>query len=161
MTVLERTRTPRWTRYLSCCTDDACDHRFLADFDLLRRKGTLVVIGNASGPPDPISPLKLSAKNLRLLRPRYAWFSRFLCGRLAHRFLRASVFNYVTTPEEAYPYVKEVFDGLVSGLFKVRICSVYPFTVEGVRDAQKEITTPGGKLAGKILIKVSEEESKL
>ena len=71
------------------------------------------------------------------------------------------MFNYVTTPEEAYPYVKEVFDGLVSGLFKVRICSVYPFTVEGVRDAQTEITTPGGKLAGKILIKVSEEESKL
>ena len=45
-------------------------YRFLADFDLLRRKGTLVALGNASGPPDPVSPLKLSAKNLKLLRPR-------------------------------------------------------------------------------------------
>ncbi len=46
---------------------------FLANFDLLRRKGTLVAVGNASGPPDPISPLKLSPKNIKLVRPRYAY----------------------------------------------------------------------------------------
>lgn len=44
--------------------------RFWSDFDMLRRKGTLVAIGNASGPPDPVSPLKLSAKNLKLVRPK-------------------------------------------------------------------------------------------
>lgn len=43
---------------------------FLANFELLRRKGTLVCVGNASGAPDPISPLKLAAKNLKLARPR-------------------------------------------------------------------------------------------
>lgn len=49
------------------CTDSSC--RFLANFDLLRRKGTLVAVGNASGAPDPVSPLKLAPKNLKLLRP--------------------------------------------------------------------------------------------
>ena len=45
--------------------------RFMANFDLVRRKGTLVSVGNASGAVDPIPPLKLSAKNLKLVRPRY------------------------------------------------------------------------------------------
>ena len=48
---------------------------FLANFELLRRKGTLVAVGNASGAPDPISPLALSPKNLRLLRPRSVAFA--------------------------------------------------------------------------------------
>ncbi|KAJ3558781.1 hypothetical protein NM688_g722 [Phlebia brevispora] len=109
---------------------------FLADFDLLRRKGTLVVVGNASGPPDPVSPLKLSAKNLKLVRPRMG--------------------TYIATPEEAHHYTQEFFKAVQSGLFKPRIVNVYPFTADGVRDAQKEITTPGGKLAGKILIKIAD-----
>ncbi|PSS36821.1 hypothetical protein PHLCEN_2v1365 [Hermanssonia centrifuga] len=96
---------------------------FLSDFDILRRKGTLVAIGNASGPPDPISPLKLSAKNLKLVRPR--------------------VDNYIVTPEETHHYSKEAFD-------------VYPFTAEGVQGVQRELTTPAGKLAGKILIKIAD-----
>ena len=68
-----------------------------------------------------------------------------------------SVFGYVTTPEEANHYVPEVWGAVKSGLFKIRIVTLHPFTAEGLRDAQKEITTPGGKLAGKILLKVSEE----
>ena len=51
-------------------TDGSCDHvSFLANFDVLRRKGTLVCVGNASGPPEAISPLKLAPKNLKLVRP--------------------------------------------------------------------------------------------
>ena len=42
---------------------------FDADFKMLRRKGTLVSVGNASGPVPPFPPLKLSEKNLKLLRP--------------------------------------------------------------------------------------------
>lgn len=108
---------------------------FLGDFDMLRRKGTLVCVGNASGAPDPVSPLKLSAKNLKLVRP--------------------SMPNYIVTPEEADHYAKELWAAVKSGLFKVRIESVYPFTTEGVRDAQRELTTPGGKLTGKILISIA------
>ncbi len=131
-----------------------CRCRFLADFDILRRKGTLVAIGNASGPPDPISPLKLSAKNLKLLRPRQGLITSSLIVRVPNRLF--SMGNYITTPEEAHHYSQEVYNALKSGLFKIRICSVYPFTAEGVQDAQREITTPGGKLAGKILIKIAD-----
>lgn len=49
---------------LRCCS-------FMANFDLVRRKGTLVNVGNASGAVEPIAPLKLSPKNLKLVRPRY------------------------------------------------------------------------------------------
>ncbi|KAI0340769.1 NAD-P-binding protein [Trametopsis cervina] len=110
---------------------------FLANFDLLRRKGTLVAVGNASGPPDPISPLKLSAKNLRLLRPNMG--------------------KYMETEEEAHYYWQELANALKSGLFKPRIEKVFPFTAEGVQAAQTELATPGNKIAGKLLIKIGEE----
>ncbi|EKM61571.1 uncharacterized protein PHACADRAFT_248256 [Phanerochaete carnosa HHB-10118-sp] len=110
---------------------------FLPNFDLLRRKGTLVAIGNASGAPDPISPLKLSAKNITLIRP--------------------SVFGYIVTPDEADYYLGELWQAIRSGLFKIRIHRVFPFTAEGVREAHQEINTPGSSLTGKLLIKISEE----
>ncbi|KAJ4470795.1 hypothetical protein J3R30DRAFT_3530511 [Lentinula aciculospora] len=44
---------------------------FEMDFKLLMRKGTLVSVGNASGAVLPFSPLKLMAKNLKLVRPSY------------------------------------------------------------------------------------------
>lgn len=47
-------------------------YRFDNDFKLLRRKGTLVSVGNASGAVPPFPPLKLAEKNIRLLRPTYA-----------------------------------------------------------------------------------------
>lgn len=110
---------------------------FMANFDLVRRKGTLINVGNASGAVEPISPLKLAPKNLKLVRP--------------------SMQNYITLPEEADHYSKELWQCIANGTFKIRICEVYPFSTEGVRDAQKELTTPGGKLAGKILLKIADE----
>ena len=65
--------------------------------------------------------------------------------------------NYIVTPEEADHYSKELWDALKSGLFKVRIVGVYPFSTEGAREAQKDLTTPGGKIAGKIIIKIADE----
>lgn len=38
---------------------------FDMDFDLVRRKGTIVTLGNASGPVAPFAPLKLGPKNLK------------------------------------------------------------------------------------------------
>jgi NADPH2:quinone reductase len=40
-----------------------------SNFDLLKRKGTLVSIRNASGPVPPFAPLKLVVKNLKFVRP--------------------------------------------------------------------------------------------
>lgn len=65
--------------------------------------------------------------------------------------------NYITLPEEADHYSKELWQCITNGTFKIRICEVYPFSTEGVREAQKELTTPGGKLAGKILLKIADE----
>ena len=65
--------------------------------------------------------------------------------------------HYITTGEESDHYTNELWSLLESGVFKVRICSTYPFTAQGAQDAQKELTTPGGKLAGKIIIKISED----
>lgn len=65
--------------------------------------------------------------------------------------------NYITTPEEANYYSKELWDTIRSGVFKLRISSVYPFSAEGAQEAQKELTTPGGKTAGKILLKIADE----
>ena len=54
--------------------------RFMANFDLVRRKGTLVNVGNASGPVPPFPPLKLVEKNVKLLRPSYVPKLRVVCG---------------------------------------------------------------------------------
>ena len=63
----------------------------------------------------------------------------------------------MVTQEETEHYLAELWQALRSGLFKSRIERVYPFTTEGVREAQTELTTPGGTLAGKILLKIAEE----
>ncbi|KAG7451752.1 NAD(P)-binding protein [Guyanagaster necrorhizus] len=99
---------------------------------LLRRKGTLVSVGNASGAVPPKSPLVLTSGNFALLRPTMG--------------------NYIVTPEEKYHYTTGVFDLIAKGVFKINIFKEYPFTAESVRQAQKDLT--GGKTIGKLLIKV-------
>lgn len=46
---------------------DVC--RFDNNFKLIRRKGTIVSVGNASGAVEPFAPLRLVEKNVKLLRP--------------------------------------------------------------------------------------------
>jgi len=110
---------------------------FMNNFKLVRRKGTLISVGNASGPVEPIAPLQLVAKNLKLVRP--------------------SMVNYIVTPEESQHYGEELFKEVTLGHMKVNIFGVYPFSTEGVRQAQTDLTTRGGKVAGKLLIKIADE----
>ncbi|CAK5264327.1 unnamed protein product, partial [Mycena citricolor] len=42
---------------------------FDSNFVMLKRKGTLVSVGNASGAVPPMAPLRLVEKNLKLVRP--------------------------------------------------------------------------------------------
>ena len=60
--------------------------------------------------------------------------------------------NYVTEPEEAVYYGKKVFELIENGTFKTNIFKEYPFTAEGVRQAQIDLT--GGKTTGKLIVKV-------
>lgn len=69
-------------------------------------------------------------------------------------FLSNRMSNYVFTPEEAAHYGKVLFDLVESGELKIKIYNEYPFTVEGVRQAQSDLTAAGGKTTGKLLIKV-------
>ncbi|GAA6009436.1 hypothetical protein JCM10207_003779 [Rhodosporidiobolus poonsookiae] len=106
---------------------------FDVDFDLLRRKGTLVSIGNASGPVAPFAPLKLGPKNLKVLRP---------------------VLNqYVHTQEEFQTYATELFHLIEQGVLNLAVHGEYPLTTEGVRQTQIDITSR--KTSGKLLVKVA------
>ncbi|KAL8283230.1 hypothetical protein RQP46_006008 [Phenoliferia psychrophenolica] len=103
---------------------------FDADFDILRRKGTLVTLGNASGPVPPFAPLKLGAKNLKVCRP---------------------VLNqYVHTHAEFTAYTTELFKIHKAGDLKLSVHGEYPLTTEGVKQSQADITSR--KTSGKLLI---------
>jgi hypothetical protein len=45
------------------------------NFGLIRRKGTIVSLGNASCAMPPFAPLKLAPKNLKVLHPVYVFSS--------------------------------------------------------------------------------------
>ncbi|GAA5889742.1 hypothetical protein JCM6882_004307 [Rhodosporidiobolus microsporus] len=107
---------------------------FDVDFDLLRRKGTLVTLGNASGPVAPFAPLKLGPKNLKVCRP---------------------VLNqYVHTQDEFQSYSTELFDLIKKGVLNLSVHGEYPLTTEGVRQTQIDITSR--KTSGKLLVKVAD-----
>ncbi|KAI0050622.1 NAD-P-binding protein [Auriscalpium vulgare] len=108
---------------------------FEDDFKYIKRKGTIVSFGNASGPVPPVPLFKLTEKNVKLLRP--------------------TAVNWVTNVEERDRYSAELFKLVASGELKINIFQDYPFTAEGVRQAQSDLTT--GKTTGKLLIKVADE----
>jgi len=58
----------------------------------------------------------------------------------------------MTTPEEIEHYSQYTFGLIASGAIKVNIWKEYPFTAEGVKEAQTALVE--GKSTGKILIKI-------
>jgi NADPH2:quinone reductase len=63
--------------------------------------------------------------------------------------------NYVYTPEEAAHYGQVLFGLIEHEGLKIQIYDEYPFTTEGVQQAQSDLTVAGGKTAGKLLIQVA------
>ncbi|KDQ63083.1 hypothetical protein JAAARDRAFT_29081 [Jaapia argillacea MUCL 33604] len=108
---------------------------FEANFKMIKRKGTIVSLGNASGAVPPFPPLKLTERNVKLLRP--------------------SAINYLVTPDETLKYGTELYDLIARGIIKINIYKEYPFTGEGVAQAQTDLV--GGKSTGKLLIKIADE----
>ncbi|KAL0565498.1 NADPH:quinone reductase [Marasmius crinis-equi] len=107
---------------------------FDSNFKMLRRKGTLVSVGNASGAVPPFPPIKLIEKNLKLLRP--------------------TMTHYTVTPDEVHYYGNKSFELIGNGVLKINIYKEYPFTAEGVQQAQKDLV--GGKTTGKLVVKVQD-----
>ena len=102
---------------------------FEASLGLLRRRGTMVTFGNASGPVDPISPLELMrGGSLFLTRP--------------------SLFDYVATREELEARADAVFGMIASGELEVRIGERFPLpdAAEAHRALEGRATT------GKVLL---------
>jgi len=103
---------------------------FDGDLEVVKRKGTVVSLGNASGTIPPFTIARLSPKNLKLLRPQ--------------------LFAYIAEREEFETYTKEIFDWIIEGKVKVNIHKTY--TLEDVGQAQSDLEsrTTTGKLVLKI-----------
>lgn len=102
---------------------------FDKSLECVARKGTLASFGNASGAVEPFRIAKLSAKNVKLMRP--------------------TLFQYITTREEFEQYANELFDFMVKNKIDVRVHEVYP--LKEVGRAQKDLE--GRKTTGKLLLK--------
>ncbi|KAJ2902056.1 hypothetical protein MKZ38_001092 [Zalerion maritima] len=102
---------------------------FDGDLEVVARKGTLVIFGNASGAVPPVDLLRLAKKNTKVLRP--------------------TLFGYIATPEERQKYAKELW-GLLEGKVKVSIHETYP--MEEVRRAHEDLE--GRKTMGKLVLQV-------
>jgi len=107
---------------------------FEDDFRMIKRKGTIVAFGNASGPVEPVNLFKLAEKNVKLLRP--------------------TLFNYMVTLEERNGYSAKLWELVSSGALRINIHTEYAFTAEGVRQAHTDLAS--GTTTGKLLIKVKD-----
>lgn len=66
--------------------------------------------------------------------------------------------NYIYTPEEARYYGEKLFNYIANGELKQIIHKEYPFTTEGVRQAQTDLATKGGSTVGKLLYKIGDSD---
>ncbi|RUS28148.1 hypothetical protein BC938DRAFT_482249 [Jimgerdemannia flammicorona] len=96
----------------------------------VRRLGTVISFGNASGVVPPISLLTLSQKNIKLMRP--------------------TLFQYIVTPEEFNKWWGELFGLLEQKKLKVKVHKIYK--LEDVRSAHEDLE--GRKTTGKLLLKL-------
>ncbi|CAN9197300.1 nad-binding protein [Alternaria burnsii] len=101
---------------------------FDSSLAVVRRKGTMCSFGNASGPVEGFALARLSAKNVKLIRP--------------------TLFNYIATREELQAAANELWKFIEKDGLNVKIHDVYPLS-EIVR-ATKDIE--GRKTTGKLVL---------
>lgn len=80
---------------------------FIDSLDSLRRRGTLVAFGNASGAPEPVAPLELASRgSLYLTRP--------------------SLMDYIHTRGELAQSAGALFDAVNSGAVEIEVNQTWP-----------------------------------
>ncbi|MEQ1803706.1 MAG: quinone oxidoreductase, partial [Gammaproteobacteria bacterium] len=80
---------------------------FFQSLDCLRKHGTMVSFGNASGPVDPFSPMELAKRgSLHLTRP--------------------SLFDFIATRADLEAGTGELFDVIARGAVRIAIGQRYP-----------------------------------
>ncbi|KAJ5492361.1 Alcohol dehydrogenase superfamily zinc-type [Penicillium expansum] len=97
--------------------------------EAVKRKGTIVWFGNASGPVPPLPLARLTPKCVKVARP--------------------SLFGYIQTREEFESYTNELFGLLKSGQLKTKIHKIYP--LEDIAQVHKDLE--GRKTMGKPLLR--------
>ena len=105
---------------------------FEKSFEIVRRKGTLISYGNATGTVEPLAINRLSAKNVKIARPQ--------------------LFGYITEKEEFAYYAKELINlinekKLSINIFKTYDLKDYPEATKLMEDR---------KTTGKLLLKAPE-----
>jgi NADPH:quinone reductase len=102
---------------------------FDRSLELLRMRGMMVQFGNASGPVDPVSPLRLSrGGSLFLTRP--------------------TLFHYIATRPELLRRATDLFGWIESGELDVRIGARFP--MEDAVEAHRALE--GRRTTGKVLL---------
>lgn len=97
----------------------------------LSRKGTFVSFGNASGTVPPLSINRLSAKNLKVLRPQ--------------------LYGYISEPQEFKYYTEKLFSLIDNHELEIDISKIYPLS----EYRQAVIEQEGRQTTGKLLLKIS------
>ncbi|RZJ05633.1 MAG: quinone oxidoreductase [Brevundimonas sp.] len=116
-------------RGVSVAYDSVGQATFESSLASLKRRGMLVLFGNASGPVPPFDPLRLSrGGSLYVTRP--------------------TLFDYVATVEELDASAAALFAVIRSGAVKVEIGQTFPLT--NVRDAHEALV--GRRTTGSTLL---------
>jgi NADPH2:quinone reductase len=103
---------------------------FESSLNIVRRSGTLVLFGSASGAIPPFDVVRLAGKNVKL-----TW---------------AILYNFIPTREEFDELYRDSVEYLEKGQLKVAIHKVYP--IEDVKQAHLDLE--GRKTTGKLLLKI-------
>jgi NADPH2:quinone reductase len=114
-----------------CALDGVGKSTAESSLDSLAVRGVCVFFGNASGPVEPVSPLRLIGKSNFVTRPK--------------------LLDYTRTPEELRRRAKETFDWVADSAVRVSIDRT--FALYEAADAHEYIEA--GKTTGKVLLDCS------
>ncbi|KAG0220749.1 quinone oxidoreductase [Mortierella sp. GBAus27b] len=103
---------------------------FDVSLKVVRRLGTVISFGNSSGAVPPVNILRLSEKNIRLMR--------------------TTLFQYLTTREEFEAHSSELLQLVADNKIQFAVHKVYP--IQEVKHAHDDLE--GRKTTGKLLLKL-------
>ncbi|QRV83090.1 Zinc-binding dehydrogenase [Ceratobasidium sp. AG-Ba] len=102
------------------------------DLEAIAVMGTIVSLGDASGPVPPVNLHTLAEKNVKVCYP--------------------ALKNYLPSPKRFQNYCTELFEFVRTGQLKIEIFAEYPFTTAGIRQTHLDIESR--KTSGKLLVKI-------
>ena len=111
-----------------CALDGVGKSTAESSLDSLAVRGICIFFGNASGPVDPVSPLRLIGKSNFVTRPK--------------------LLDYTRTPEELRQRAEETFGWVAAG--RVRVSIDRTFALSEAASAHEYIEA--GKTTGKVLL---------